>query len=90
MGYRISPLEIEKEILSFPEVKEAIILPYLQKDKTLIQAVISPKNLKEKEEEIKNYLKRRLSSYKIPHIFRFVEEIPKTSTGKIKRNAPSL
>ena len=37
------------------------------------------------EEELKNYVKKQLAHYKFPRWIEFIEELPKTATGKIKR-----
>ena len=89
-GYRISPFEVESAIISHPEVLECAVVgsPDLVRG-TIIKAFIV---LHDKEkassnliEEIKEHTKKVAAPYKYPREIEFVEELPKTQSGKIKR-----
>ncbi|AAY81080.1 benzoate-CoA ligase family protein [Sulfolobus acidocaldarius] len=89
-GMWISPIEVESVILTHEAVLEAAVVGI--KDEvglTKVVAFVVPKQgyeANEKlEEGIKEYLKGKLPSYKIPKQIRFVNELPKTATGKIQR-----
>ena len=89
-GYRISPFEVESAIISHPDVLECAVVgsPDLVRG-TIIKAFIV---LHDKEkassnliEEIKEHTKKVAAPYKYPREIEFVEELPKTQSGKIKR-----
>lgn len=83
-GENISPVEIEKALKGIVGQSEVKVLGVptvvLQED---VVAVIEGKNDEDRKKEILEYLKGKISDYKIPsHIF-FMEEFPRNSTGKI-------
>ncbi len=85
-GENVNPIEIEKALLQFPFIKDVCVFP--KQNKTWGQIVacalvatdssIDIKSLKEK-------LKLILTGYKIPKEFYFVDELPRTSLGKLER-----
>ncbi|MGG0845037.1 benzoate-CoA ligase family protein [Peribacillus simplex] len=89
-GIWVSPIEIENAFLSHPDILETAVVAV--KDEN---GLIKPKAfivLKESAESgegvkagIKGFVKKVLASYKVPRDIEFVNELPKTSTGKIKR-----
>lgn len=90
-GYRISPFEIENLIMEFPGILECAVTGAPEKLRgNVIKATIVLANGTEPspklKAEIKAYLKSRVASYKIPRQFEFVEELPKTSSGKIRHS----
>lgn len=90
-GYRISPFEIESLIMEFPGILECAIIGVPEKLRgNMIKAIIVLANgaepTLELKSEIKEYLKARVASYKIPRQIEFVKELPKTSSGKIRHS----
>jgi acetyl-CoA synthetase len=89
-GYRISPFEVESAIISHPEVLECAVVgsPDLVRG-TIIKAFIVLHDKKKASnnliEEIKEHTKKVAAPYKYPREIEFVEELPKTQSGKIKR-----
>ena len=85
-GEKISPEEIDSIIKSHPGVRDAMIFavpdPVLGED---ISAMVVPADVRVTEPELRNYLLDRMIQFKVPRRFYFVDEIPKTSTGKPKR-----
>ncbi|MCW8855329.1 MAG: acyl--CoA ligase [Gammaproteobacteria bacterium] len=84
---RISPKEIEEVIAHLVEVEEVAVVGV--PDEILgqvIKAVIVPtsKNALEKK-TVQAHCRKNLSLYKIPKIIEFTNELPKTSSGKVKR-----
>ena len=85
-GENVNPMEIEKALLQFQFIKDACVFP--KQNKTWGQIVacalvvtdslIDAKSIKEK-------LKLILAGYKIPKEFYFVNELPRTSLGKLER-----
>lgn len=90
-GYRISPFEIESLIMEFPGILECAVIGVPEKLRgNMIKAIIvladgAEPTLKLKT-DIKEYLKSRVSSYKVPRQIEFVKELPKTTSGKIRHS----
>jgi fatty-acyl-CoA synthase len=84
-GENISSLELEKAILAHPAVLEAAVLPvpdekWGEVPKALV--VLKPA-AQASESELLDFCRSRLSHYKCPRSFEFVDNLPKTGTGKI-------
>lgn len=89
-GYRISPFEVESAVIEHPAVVECAVTGAPDKIRgTVVKATIvlakgyTPSD--ELKKNIQNYVKRVTAPYKYPRIIEFVEELPKTISGKIKR-----
>ena len=92
-GYKLSALEIEREILAHPQVTETAVFgvddPIMgEKVVAVIVCRNSINHHKEKlddiEKELREFLKTRLSLYKQPRIIHFmVEGIPRNHLGKV-------
>ncbi|MEW8193740.1 MAG: hypothetical protein AB2793_08500, partial [Candidatus Thiodiazotropha sp.] len=84
---RISPKEIEEVILELEDVHEVAVIG--SPDELLgeiIKAYVVPKKGSElKQRNIQRHCKNNLAIYKIPKTIEFIEELPKTASGKIKR-----
>ncbi|ARM75440.1 AMP-binding protein [Acidianus manzaensis] len=89
-GYRLSALEIENEISKHPSVASCAVVDIQDKIRgSIIVAFIVPKegykpdiNL---ENEIKTFVKNKLATYAYPRFIFFVDDLPKTVTGKLRR-----
>ncbi len=85
-GKRVSTKEIEAVIVSFPQIVDCRVEPVFDENlgETLKATIMINQNEKNNinAEMIKNYCAERLSSYKIPKYFEFVENLKITSTGK--------
>ena len=89
-GYRIGPFEIESVIMELPYVLECAITAAPdpirgQVVKATIVLVKGKEASEELKKEIQTYVKKNTAPYKYPRIVEFVEELPKTISGKIKR-----
>ena len=88
-GYRIGPFEVESALLSHPAVAEAAAVAAPDRERgAVVRAVVVPREREPSEElarELQEHCKRETAPYKFPRIVEFAEELPKTSTGKIKR-----
>ncbi len=89
-GFRISPFEVESVLQEHPSVLECAVTGVFDASRgQLVKATIvlnkgyTPS--KDLEIEIKTYVKEHLAVYKIPRMVEFVEELPKTISGKIRR-----
>ncbi|XP_076064232.1 uncharacterized protein LOC143038639 [Oratosquilla oratoria] len=92
-GLQVSPSEIEDVLLSHPEIEEAGVLGIEdERAGELPKAfVVLKKNSTLREEDIKNYVAQRVSSYKqLAGGVAFVDELPKNPTGKLLRRELKL
>ncbi len=91
-GYRISPAEIEATLSEHPAVGEAAAVGVPDQDRTnVVWAYVEPTGPATPSEDlavdIREHVKTELAKFQYPREVRFVEELPKTITGKIKRDA---
>ncbi|MGE5399752.1 MAG: o-succinylbenzoate--CoA ligase [Ignavibacteriales bacterium] len=85
-GENVNPLEVEAAILKHGEVQDVCVFGLMDDQwGQLVAAAIVSKN-KPSEEEIISFLRSSISSYKIPKKIYFIDEIPKTSLGKVRRD----
>ena len=89
-GYRIGPFEVESALLEHPSVVECAITAapdpirgQVVKATIVLAAGYVPSD--ELKKELQNHVKRVTAPYKYPRIIEFVDELPKTLGGKIKR-----
>lgn len=89
-GIWVSPVEVEATIIEHPSVLESAVVGAPDKDDlvkpkayVVLKKGISPSD--QLADEIKAHVKKALAHYKYPRWIEFVEELPKTATGKIKR-----
>ncbi|HWP95553.1 MAG TPA: long-chain-fatty-acid--CoA ligase [Syntrophomonadaceae bacterium] len=88
-GYNVYPRELEDIIYQNPKILEAAVLGHKDPMKNEVpKAYIALKeNEKMTEEELIDFCKERMASYKVPHIIEFLPELPKSPSGKILKRA---
>jgi long-chain acyl-CoA synthetase len=86
LGHRISPLEIEAVINSCDQVLESAVVGIGKDHEKQIKAYIIPKYSVNEIDQIDNHVRKLLPPFKRPQLIEFVEEIPRTVNGKIKRS----
>lgn len=91
-GYRIGPFEVESALVSHEAVVECAItaVPDAIRGQIVKATVVLTKAYKDKAgedliKELQDYVKRITAPYKYPRIIEFVDELPKTISGKIRR-----
>ena len=89
-GYRIGPFEIESVIMELPYVLECAVTAAPdpirgQVVKATIVLVKGTEGTDELKKEIQTYVKTNTAPYKYPRIVEFINEMPKTISGKIRR-----
>lgn len=91
-GYRIGPFEVESALMTHPAVVECAItgVPDEIRGMVVKATVVLGKEWKQKAgdelvKELQNHVKRETAPYKYPRIIEFVDELPKTISGKIRR-----
>jgi len=90
-GYRIGPFEVESVIMELPYVLECAVSPVPDETRgQIVKASIVLTKDKEPSEELKKeiqeYVKTHTAPYKYPRVVVFRDSLPKTISGKIKRN----
>jgi long-chain acyl-CoA synthetase len=86
-GFKVWPREVEEVLYQHPAVREAAVVgvPDPYRGET-IKAVISLKpGRSATTEELKVFARERLAAYKYPRIVEIMDELPKTTSGKIMR-----
>ena len=91
-GYRIGPFEVESVIMELPYVLECGVsaCPDPVRGQVVKASIVLTKGTEPTEElkkEIQDYVKAHTAPYKYPRVVVFREELPKTISGKIRRNA---
>ncbi len=91
-GYRIGPFEVESALMTHPAVVECAItgVPDPIRGMVVKATVVLGKEWKDKAgdaliKELQNHVKHETAPYKYPRIIEFVDELPKTISGKIRR-----
>ncbi len=89
-GYRIGPFEVESVIMEHAAVLECAVtgVPHEVRGQIVKATIVLAKGYSPSEnlkKEIQDYVKTHTAPYKYPRIVEFVEELPKTSSGKIRR-----
>src|SRR6056297_2298005 len=89
-GYRIGPFEVESSLGEHPAVAEAAVVPKPDRERgNIVKAYVVPSAdadpSEDLAEDIKTHVREELSAHEYPREIEFVEELPKTVTGKIRR-----
>ncbi len=89
-GYRIGPFEVESSLGEHPAVAEAAVVPKPHPERgNIVKAYVvldaSAEPSESLKEEIKTHVRDELSAHEYPREIEFVDDLPKTVTGKIRR-----
>lgn len=91
-GYRIGPFEVESALMTHPAVVECAItgVPDEIRGQVVKATIVLSKEYKSRAgealiKEIQDHVKRVTAPYKYPRVIEFVDELPKTISGKIRR-----
>ena len=91
-GYRIGPFEVESALMTHPAVVECAItgVPDEIRGQVVKATIILSKDYKGQEspeliKELQDHVKKVTAPYKYPRVIEFVDELPKTISGKIRR-----
>ena len=90
-GYRIGPFEVESALASHPAVAEsaAVAAPDAERGSVVRAVIVLKAGFSASDDlarEIQDHVKEVTAPYKYPRIIDFVDELPKTSTGKVRRS----
>jgi long-chain acyl-CoA synthetase len=89
-GLKVNPIEVEQVILSHEAVRECAVVPLpvsqtLNRLKTVV--TLKPGHESVSMDELREYVRGRLASYKVPRVFELRDALPKSLTGKVLREA---
>jgi acyl-coenzyme A synthetase/AMP-(fatty) acid ligase len=89
-GYRIGPFEVESALVSHPAVAEAAVVAAPDDERgAVVRAVVVLRDGFAPQDglktELQEHVKRETAPYKYPRIVEFAAELPKTTSGKVKR-----
>ncbi len=91
-GYRIGPFEVESALMTHPAGVECAItgVPDEIRGQVVKATIVLAKDYKDRAgdalvKELQNHVKRVTAPYKYPRVIEFVDELPKTISGKIRR-----
>lgn len=90
-GYTIGPFEVEDVLVAHPSVKECAVVASPDEIRgNIVKAfVVLQDGIDENDpslvKELQNYVKKSTAPYKYPRAIEFIDQLPKTSSGKIKR-----
>jgi acyl-coenzyme A synthetase/AMP-(fatty) acid ligase len=90
MGYRVSPAEVEKCLMSYEGIAEAAVAERAGRDAeaTIIRAyVVMRENARQEADDILAHCRARLAGYKCPRAVTFLEALPRNVNGKLDRSA---
>ena len=88
-GLWVSPIDMEHVIVDQPEVAAAGVVSVMLEDASRIAAFVERRAADtpddELAEELRTMCKERLRRYEYPHVVHFVDELPRTPSGKVQR-----
>jgi acetyl-CoA synthetase len=91
-GYRVGPLEVEKALLEHPAVEQAGVVGLPDETRgerivAFVERADGDPTDDDLREELRTLVRERLAEYEYPREIRFVDDLPKTSTGKVRRTS---
>lgn len=86
-GFNIYPREIEEVLYEHEAIQEAVVagVPDAYRGETVKAFIVLKEGYKVTEEELDEFCKEHLATFKVPKIYEFRDELPKTAIGKILR-----
>jgi benzoate-CoA ligase len=89
-GNWVSPIEVENTLIEHPAVLESAVVAFedeagLKKPRAFIVLQKGHRGSTELEKELQLFVKSKIARYKYPRVITFVDDLPKTVTGKIQR-----
>jgi len=86
-GYNVYPREVEEVLYQHPAVRECAVVgvPHAELGEEVGAAVVRKPGAQADAEELREFVRAQIAAYKYPRHVWFVDELPKTATGKIKK-----
>lgn len=88
-GYNVYPRDIEEVLYEHPAVQEAVVIgiPDAYRGETIKAIIVQKTGHSVTGQEVMEWTKERIATYKVPAIIEFRDSLPKTQVGKILRRA---
>jgi malonyl-CoA/methylmalonyl-CoA synthetase len=88
-GYKLSAIEIEEALRRHPAVRDAAVvgLPDETYGQRVAAAVILHKGARALPDELASFLREELAPYKLPRVWRIVDDVPRNALGKVLKPA---
>lgn len=88
-GYNIYPREVEEVLYEHPDIQEVVVagVPDPYRGETVKAYIVLKEGANVTEKQLDEYSRKNLAAYKVPRIYEFRSELPKTAVGKILRRA---
>ncbi|MEI2462744.1 long-chain-fatty-acid--CoA ligase [Niallia taxi] len=86
-GFNIYPREVEEVLYEHPAVQEAAVVGVKDsyRGETVKAFIVLKEGAQTSEDELNKYMRERIASFKVPRIYEFRKELPKSAIGKILR-----
>jgi acyl-CoA synthetase (AMP-forming)/AMP-acid ligase II len=84
-GFQVAPAELEAILLAHPAVADAAVIPYPDEEAGEVPKAFVVLKADVNEEELKDFVAERVAPYKKIRRMEFIEQIPKSPSGKILR-----
>ena len=84
-GENVYPVEVEQVLNEHPDIEEAVVVGVDDQDfgRALKAFVVLGRDRSTTSEDLKAYVSEQLAKYKVPRTFVFLDELPRTATGKV-------
>ncbi|QEC49737.1 AMP-binding protein [Baekduia soli] len=88
-GENVSAMEVESALIAHPEVATAAVIgvPDPIRDEEVVAVVVAEHAGAVTAEELREHCAQRLARFKVPTTIQFVDELPLTSVGKVRKDA---
>ncbi len=86
-GQWVSPLEVESCLLDHPAVMECAVVAFMGQDGLVKPKAFVVRRAEVTASELQVHVRERLQPHNYPRVVEFVEELPKTASGKVQRYA---
>ena len=86
-GEKVSPLEVDDVLMEHPAVQQIVTfaMPHKMLGEEVAAAVVLAEGAEADEKALKAFASEKLTAFKVPKTFVFLDEIPKGATGKMQR-----
>ena len=86
-GFNVYPAEIERVIAGHPDVALVAVgsIPDEEKGELAKAYIVAKNDAQPNADDIVSFCREHLAAYKVPRAVQFVDDLPKTSTGKVMR-----
>ena len=85
-GYKVWPAEVESLLYAHPAIQEACVIGFRdpQRGESVKVVAVLRAGQSITAEELMTWARQHMAAYKVPHMVEFVEQLPKSATGKVQ------